>query len=72
MKQTTDRYVSSFQAMRFYKERRYHWMICRRHRPSELVSWGHADTQELAEAAARKEVKDLSSGLSKGGRVVSA
>jgi len=44
-------------------------MISADDKPDELVSWGHAPTQELAEAAAQNEVKDLSSGLSKGGRV---
>jgi hypothetical protein len=37
--------------------------------PDVLVSWGHAPTQELAEQAAQNELKDLSSWLSKGGRV---
>jgi hypothetical protein len=68
MDQPADRYVVSFQAEHFYKGRRYHWMICREHNPHELVSWGHALTQELAEAAARQEVTDLSSGLSHGGQ----
>ena len=48
---------------------RYHWMICCADKPDELVSWGHAPTQELAEIAARKELDDLSSGLTRGGRV---
>ncbi|MGA2963839.1 MAG: hypothetical protein ABSD96_19395 [Candidatus Korobacteraceae bacterium] len=64
-------YVVSFQAQPFRKGRRYHWMICQEHNPDELVSWGHALTQELAESAARDEVKDLSSGLSHGGQVAS-
>jgi hypothetical protein len=64
-------YVVSFQAQPFRKGRRYHWMICWEHNPDELVSWGHALSQELAEAAARDEVKDLSSGLSHGGQVAS-
>jgi hypothetical protein len=46
-------------------------MICWEHNPDELVSWGHALSQELAEAAARDEVKDLSSGMSHGGQVAS-
>jgi hypothetical protein len=46
-------------------------MVCWEHKPDELVSWGFASTQELAEAAAREEVNDLSSGLSHGGRVTS-
>jgi len=65
------RYVSSFQAERFHRGVRYHWMVCWQHKPDELVSWGHAPTQELAEAAARDEIHDLSSGVSKGGRVTS-
>ena len=71
MKNPAGRYVSSFQAERFHRDVRYHWMVCCEHKPDELVSWGHAPTQELAEAAAQNEVKDLSSGFSKGGRVAS-
>jgi hypothetical protein len=66
------RYVVSYEAEPLRKGIcRYHWMICREHNPDELVSWGHALTQELAEAAARQEVTDLSSGLSHGGQVLS-
>ena len=72
MKQPSGRYVLSFQTERFHRGMRYHWMVCREHKPDELVSWGHAATRELAEASARDEVKDLSSGLSHGGRVRSA
>ncbi len=68
MKQTGDRYLSSFQTEPFYKGRRYHWMICCTMKPDELVSWGHAPTQELAEKAAENELRDLSSGLTQGGR----
>ena len=71
MKQAADRYVVSFQSELFYKARRYHWMICRTIKPDELVSWGHAPTQELAENAAQNEVKDLSLGLTQGGQVPS-
>lgn len=71
MKQAPGRYVLSFQAERFHRGVRYHWMVCWEHKPDELVSWGFASTQELAEAAAREEVNDLSSGLSHGGRVTS-
>jgi hypothetical protein len=46
-------------------------MICREQNPDELVSWGNAPTQELAEMAAMQEVTDLSSGLSRGGQVAS-
>jgi hypothetical protein len=47
-------------------------MICRAQNPDELVSWGHALTQELAEIAARSEVSSLSSGLTQGGRVTTS
>jgi len=46
-------------------------MICWENNPDEMVSWGHAPTQELAETEARNEVKDLTSGLTQGGRVAS-
>jgi hypothetical protein len=64
-------FVISIQAQAFRKKTRYHWMICRDGAPDEMVSWGHAPTQELAEAEARNEVSDLTSGLTKGGRVAS-
>jgi hypothetical protein len=60
------RYVVSFQAERFYKGMRYYWMICREQNPDELVAWGHALTQELAQKEARKKVRDLSSAEHKG------
>jgi hypothetical protein len=69
MKQAAGRYIPSFQVERFFKGVRHHWMICREHKLDELVAWGHAPTQELAEEAARNEVQDLVSGISKGGRV---
>jgi hypothetical protein len=69
MKQAVGSYVVSFQAEPFHKGTRYHWMICWAQNPDELVSWGHAPTQELAEMAAQNEVKDLSSGRTQGGRV---
>ena len=69
MTQSLAGYVVSFQAEPFYKTRRYHWMICRAQNLDELVSWGHAATQELAEKAAQNQVKDLSSGLTVRGRV---
>jgi hypothetical protein len=71
MKQAVGRYVVSFQAQPFHNGTRYHWMICRARHPDELVSWGHASTQKLAEKAAQNEVKDLSSGRTQGGRVIS-
>jgi hypothetical protein len=46
-------------------------MICWENNPDEMVSWGHAPTQELAETEAQNEVKDLTSGLTQGGRVAS-
>lgn len=72
MKQAVGKYVVSFQAERFHNEKRYHWMVCCAPDPGELVSWGHALTQELAEKAASNEVKDLSSGKTQGGHVVTA
>ncbi|HWR35051.1 MAG TPA: hypothetical protein VN622_04160 [Clostridia bacterium] len=65
-------YTMSFQAERFHKSVRFYWMICGTQNPDELVSWGHAQTQELAEAAAQKEVNDLISGLTECGLVKSA
>jgi hypothetical protein len=47
-------------------------MICSAQNPDQLVSWGHSSTRELAEAAARNEIQDLSSGLTQGGRVTGA
>lgn len=68
MEQHSDQYVVSLQAEPFRQGTRYHWMVCRAQAPDELVSWGHAPTQERAEAAARTEVGDLRSGLSQGGQ----
>jgi len=65
-------YVISLQSEPSYKRTRYHWMICGAQKPDELISWGHAPTQEQAETAARAEVNDLSSGLTQGGRVTSS
>ena len=59
-------YVMSFECERFYQGWRYHWMICTRRKPDELVSWGHAPTREQAEEAARKEVNKLLAGLTRG------
>ncbi len=61
-------YIVSFQRESFYKGARYHWMVCSSDVPDQLVSWGHAPTQEMAETAAQNEVKDLSSGMSQGGQ----
>jgi hypothetical protein len=62
-------YVLSFEAERFYRGFRYHWMICSVQNPDELLSWGYAPTRELAETSAGSEVKKLESGVSKTGRV---
>jgi len=62
-------YLLSFEAERFYRGCRYHWMICSVQNPDELVSWGYAPTRELAETAAGSEVEKLESGCSKTGRV---
>ena len=70
MKKAVGRFVVSFQTEPFHKGTRYHWMICWAQNPDELVSWGHASTQDLAEKAAQNEVKDLSSGRTQGGRVI--
>lgn len=71
MNHPTGPYVVSIQAQAFRKKTRYHWMVCSESNPDELVSWGHAPTLELAEIEARNEVKDLTSGLTQGGRVAS-
>ncbi len=71
MKNESGQYVVSIQAQSFRKKTRYHWMICGEDNPDELISWGHAPTQELAETEASNEVKDLCSGLTEGGRVTS-
>jgi len=63
------RYIFSIQSERFYKTLRYHWTICTVQSPDRIVSWGHSESQELAETAAQNEIKDLSSGLTQGGRV---
>jgi hypothetical protein len=69
MKQASPQYVVSFQTERYCHGTRYHWMICVAQKPDELVSWGYALTQEVAERAAQAEANDLSSGLTQGGRV---
>lgn len=53
------------------KKKRYHWTICSTQNPDLLVSWGHAATHEMAENEARKELDDLASGRTQGGRVAS-
>ena len=69
VKQISSPYVISFQAEPSYRGRRHHWMICRAQNPEELVSWGHEPSRELAEAAAGKELQDLSAGVTQGGQV---
>ena len=63
-------YVFSIHVERFYRTLRYHWTICAERSPDRIVSWGYAASHELAETAAQNEIKDLSSGLTQGGRVV--
>jgi hypothetical protein len=63
--------VLEFQAEPFRRGVRYYWLIYWENNPDEMVSWGYASTQELAEIAARNEVRDLSSGITQGGRAVS-
>ena len=65
------KFVLSFQSERFYKGVRYHWMVCLDNDPNQLVSWGHAPSQQMAEQAGQVEITDLLSGLSSGGQVVS-
>ena len=62
-------YVFSIHAEPFYRALRYHWTICAAQCPDRIVSWGHAASHELAETAAQNEIRDLSSGLTQGGRV---
>lgn len=64
-----DCYILSFEAQRFYRGCRYHWMINSVKNPEELISWGHAPTRELAEVAAESEIEKLESGSAKTGRV---
>ncbi len=71
MNEDASPYIVSFQTEGFHQRTRYHWTICGVKNPDELISWGYAATQVLAETAARNEVTDLSSGLSQGGRVAS-
>jgi hypothetical protein len=71
MSDESGQFVVSIQAQPFRKKTRYHWMICDENNPEQLISWGHAPTLELAENEARNEVRDLSSGLTQGGRVAS-
>ena len=56
-------YILSFEADYFYKDLRYHWMICETVNPEEMVCWGHAPSRSLAELAAQSEVAKLESAL---------
>jgi len=68
MKKAVDPYVLSFESESVRnKQKRHHWMICLAKKPDELVSWGHAPTQELAAYEAQNERQDLLSGLTQGG-----
>ncbi len=71
MAKAADAYVVSFDVEPYHQGTRHHWMICRARKPDELVSWGHAPTRELAEAAAEKERQDLCSGRTQGGQAAS-
>ena len=71
MNDTYGQYVVSIQAQPFRRKTRFHWIICQQQTPDELISWGHATTQAQAEAEAGNEVRDLISGLTQGGRVLS-
>lgn len=63
-------YTISIERQRFYEGHRYHWTICSIDCPDELISWGHAPTQELAEVIAQSAAEKLESGLTQGGRVL--
>ncbi len=63
-------YVVSYQKEHFHKGIRYHWVICKSQNSDEMISWGYAPSQEQAEQAAQNEIKDLLSGITKGGRVL--
>ncbi len=69
MPDTPAAYIFSIQLERFYKSLRFHWVICSTEDPDRLISWGHAPSRELAEAAAQNEIKDLRSGRTLGGPV---
>jgi hypothetical protein len=69
MNQGASPYIVSFQAEGFHKRTRYHWTICGVKNPEQLISWGYAPSQILAETAARQEVADLTSGITQGGRM---
>ncbi|HYH00891.1 MAG TPA: hypothetical protein VD837_17315 [Terriglobales bacterium] len=69
MPDTSARYILSIQSEHFHRGMRFHWIVCTAQNPDTLVSWGHAPSRELAEAAAQDEIEDLRSGRTPGGRV---
>lgn len=69
MSDTPTGYVFSVESERYHKTLRFHWVICSSQNPDQMVSWGHASSRELAEAAVQQEMEDLRSGRTPGGRV---
>lgn len=67
MPDTPATYVFSIQLEHFHNSLRFHWIICSTQNPDRLVSWGHAPSRELAEAAAQEEMEDLRYGRTLGG-----
>ena len=71
-KPAIDSFVLSFEEQSLRnKTKRHHWMICSSRNPDMLISWGHAVTHEAAEYEANKELEELVSGCTQGGRVAS-
>ena len=71
-KPAIDSFVLSFEEQSLRnKTKRHHWMICSRRNPDMLISWGHAITHEAAQYEANKELEELISGGTQGGRVAS-
>jgi hypothetical protein len=71
-KPAIDSFVLSFEEHSLRnKKKRHHWIICSTRNPDLLVSWGHALTHEAAEYEAKKELEELVSGCTQGGRVAS-
>jgi hypothetical protein len=69
MPDTPATYKFSIQSEHVHKTLRFHWIIFLAQNPDTLVSWGHAPSQELAEAAVQDEMEDLRSGRTSGGQV---
>ena len=63
-------FVVGIEPERYYNGHRYHWTLSAAEDLDQLVSWGHAPTRALAEAAAQTESDRLKQGLTRGGRVV--